>query len=82
MEDHNSRHGKEVGAEDAEDYAEKAHEHYNNRDRHQVKVDEDGTIRVYDPDTNTFGSYNRDGSTKTFFKPSRGQSYFDGQPGK
>jgi hypothetical protein len=26
-------------------------------------------IRVYDPETNTFASYNMDGSTKTFFKP-------------
>ena len=53
-----------------------------NRDNYQVKVDEEGTIRVYDPKTNTFGSYNPDGSTKTYFKPTGGQNYFDKQPGK
>ncbi len=24
---------------------------------------------IYDPESNTFGSYNADGSTRTFFKP-------------
>jgi pyocin large subunit-like protein len=42
-------------------------------------------MRVYDSKTNTFGSYNPDGSTKTFFKPDPirypGTSYFDKQPG-
>lgn len=47
-----------------------------------MKVDEDGVIRVYDPKTNRFGSYNKDGTTKTYFKPTRQQAYFDGQPGK
>lgn len=37
---------------------------------------------VYDSSTNTFGSYNPDGTTKTFFKPTGGQSYFDNQPGE
>lgn len=26
-------------------------------------------MRVYDPATNTFGSYNLDGSTRTLFQP-------------
>jgi pyocin large subunit-like protein len=33
-------------------------------------IDEMGTIRLYEKSTNTFGAYNFDGSTKTFFKPS------------
>jgi pyocin large subunit-like protein len=44
-------------------------------------VDSNGNVRVYDPNTNTFGSYNSDGSTKTYFKPSRGIDYWNGQPG-
>lgn len=82
LDDHYERHGEDVGASYAEDYAEKAHDFYENRDNYQVKVDEEGTIRVYDPKTNTFGSYNPDGSTKTYFKPTGGQNYFDKQPGK
>lgn len=66
----------------AKSESDKAHEHYKNRDRYQVKTDADGNIRVYDPNTNTFGSYNPDGSTKTYFKPSGGQGYFNRQPGK
>jgi filamentous hemagglutinin len=34
-----------------------------------AKIGPDGTIRVYDPGTNTFGAYNPDGSTKTFYHP-------------
>ncbi|MBO0684968.1 MAG: hypothetical protein J2P45_17595 [Candidatus Dormibacteraeota bacterium] len=39
------------------------------------------TIRVYDPATNTFGSYNLNGTTKTFFKPPNGATYWNSQPG-
>ena len=35
-----------------------------------TKIDpDDGTIRVYDRASNTFASYNPDGTTKTFYKP-------------
>jgi hypothetical protein len=47
---------------------------------HPVKVDEDGIIRVYDEVTNTFGAYNPDGSTRTFFKPTS-DTYWKRQPG-
>jgi len=46
-----------------------------------TKIGPDGTIRVYDPKSNTFGSFNPDGTTKTLFKPSGGQGYWDRQPG-
>ena len=59
----------------------RGNELYRNKDKHQTKVDTDGTVRVYDPETNTFGSYTSDGKTKTIFKPSGGQGYFDRQPG-
>ena len=40
---------------------------------HQDKLpavrDSDGTIHMYDPETNTFGSYNKDTTTRTFYKP-------------
>jgi pyocin large subunit-like protein len=45
-----------------------------------AKIDADGVIRVYDPATNTFGSYNANGTTRTFFKPTS-PTYWDRQPG-
>lgn len=34
-----------------------------------TKIDANGVIRTYDPATNTFGAYNADGTTRTFFSP-------------
>ena len=82
LQDHFDRHGSDFGAKDPNDYAKKANDFYNDRSNHQVKVDENGVTRVYDPNTNTFGSYNSDGTTRTFYKPTGGQKYFDSQPGK
>ena len=55
----------------------------------QVKVDRRGVIRVYDPKTNTFGAYNPNGTTRTFYEPDprihgypTNQAYFDAQPGR
>ena len=82
LEDHFIRHGEDVGATDAENYADIANEFYQNRANYQVKVDNNGVIRVYDSTNNVFGSYNPDGSTRTLFSPIDGQAYFDNQPGE
>jgi pyocin large subunit-like protein len=82
LDDHYTRHGKEVGAKNVKDYTKKANDFYNNRSKYQVKVDKNGVTRVYDAKNNIFGSYNKDGSTRTFYSPKRGQSYFNDQPGK
>lgn len=37
--------------------------------------------RVFDPKTGAFAAYNRDGTTKTFFKPGS-PGYFERQPGR
>ena len=50
-----------------------------NKGQCQVKVDEKGITRVYDAARNLFGSYNPDGTTKTYFAPTGGQAYFDKQ---
>ncbi|MFZ5985981.1 MAG: hypothetical protein ACOYWZ_02525, partial [Bacillota bacterium] len=47
-----------------------------------TKIGDDGSIRVYEPKTNTFGSYNPDGTTRTFYKPPQGQKYWERQQGK
>lgn len=80
---HFADHGADFNSPDAEAYARQAQEFLQEAvaERYPIKVGPDGTIRVYDPDTNTFGSYNPDGTTKTFFKPSGGQGYWDRQSG-
>ena len=83
LQDHFDRHGADFGAKSPEDYAAKAWlflrraaaEHF------PAKVDDDGVLRVYEAKTKTFASYNRNLTTKTFFKPGR-PDYFDDQPGK
>jgi len=79
--DHFSRHGGDFGFNDISDYAKGANDFFLNRNNYQIKTSDDGVIRLYDPKTNTFGSYNPDGTTKTFFKPDDRQEYFDRQPG-
>jgi len=79
--DHFDRHGADFGAKTEDEYAKMAYEFFINRNKYLVKVDTDGTIRVYDRKTDTFGSYNSDGSTKTFFKPNS-PGYWERQPGK
>lgn len=81
--DHFARHGADFHAKDAEDYARMSWEFLQRAkaDGLPAKVDEDDVLRVYDPKSGAFASYNRDGTTKTFFKPGS-RDYFERQPGK
>jgi Purple acid Phosphatase, N-terminal domain len=81
--DHFARHGGDFGAKNADDYARLAWEFRlrAKTDRLPTKVDETGVTRIYDPKTGAFAAYNRDGTTKTFFKPGS-PGYFDRQPGR
>ena len=68
---HFADHGRDFGARSASDYARLASDFLRQgmKNRLPTKIAKDGTIRVYDPKTNTFGAYNADGTAKTFFKP-------------
>ncbi len=83
LQDHFDRHGADFGAKSPEDYAAQA---WRFRQRARtggllVKVDAEGVQRVFDPGTGAFAAYNRDGTTKTFFKPGS-RDYFARQPGQ
>ncbi len=81
--DHFARHGADFHARDADDYARMAWE-FGQRSKQgefDTKVDEEGTRRVFDPRTGAFAAYNRDGTTKTYFKPNS-RDYFARQPGR
>lgn len=79
--DHFNRHGKELLASDYVDYALKSQDLYKNRAQHKMKIGRDGIVRVYDETNNLFGSYNTDGTTRTFFKPA-GKNYWNNQQNK
>ncbi len=81
--DHFARHGRDFQARDPDDYAAQAAA-FLQRARTTglpAKRDTDGTLRVFDPATGAFAAYNRDGTTRTYFKPGT-RDYFDRQPGE
>jgi RHS repeat-associated protein len=80
---HFFKHGSDFGANNAEDYAAQASKFLvqSQRSGLPTKIDVEGVIRTYDARTNTFGAYNPNGTTRTFFTPDRGQAYWDDQPG-
>ena len=80
--DHFERHGHDFNAKDADEYARRAWE-FRQRAKTEglpTKVDSEGVTRIYDPKSGAFAAYNRNGTTKTFFKPNT-RDYFDRQPG-
>lgn len=80
--DHFARHGADFGVQSADEYATMASRFLQEAQAAKLptKIGSDGTIRVFDPASNTFGSFNANGTTKTFFKPNS-PTYFDRQPG-
>jgi Purple acid Phosphatase, N-terminal domain len=84
LQDHFDRHGGDFSSTSPDDYAAQAWR-FLQRARMEnlpMKMDDtDGTLRVFDPATRTFGAYNRVGMTKTFFKPDS-PSYWQRQPGR
>ena len=81
--DHFARHGADFGAKNPDDYARKAWEFLQRAKTEGLpaRVDDDGMLRIYDPKSGTFASYNADGTAKTFFKPGS-RDYFEHQPGR
>ena len=78
LEDHVLRHGADFGVTSSEEYANVASDFLQNALIRQVPVkisERNGTIRIYDPVTNTFGSYGPEGMTKTLYKPDPAQHH-------
>src|SRR5438552_16733930 len=76
--DHFRRHGGEFGVAAVEEYVQRAVEFYRRalQLRLPTKVDVlDGTIRIYERRTNTFGAYTFDGRPITFHRPTTGVRY-------
>lgn len=80
--DHTYRHASDFGLSYNEmTYSQKANAHYKNRKNtgYEYFVDKSGDIRVYQASTNSFGSYDSSGKTRTYYKPSRGKDYWEDQ---
>jgi len=72
LQDHFDRHGSDFNCASEPEYAHRSSDFLqrSQADNQPTKIDPaSGTIRVYDPETNTFGSYNADGTTRTFYRP-------------
>jgi hypothetical protein len=84
LQDHFERHGPDFHATSPDDYARQAWQFLQRAMDEGLPAkqdDSDGSIRVYDPKTRAFAAYNRDGTTKTYFKPGS-PDYFKRQPGR
>ncbi len=84
LEKHFNDHGADFSASSPSEYTSQSQDFYGDglSDAHsgiETHVTQDGTIKMYQPSTNTFGAYNSDGSTKTFFKPTAGADYWKRQ---
>jgi hypothetical protein len=83
LQDHFARHGADFGAKSPDDYAAQAWRFRERAvtERLPMKLDTDGTVRIFDPKSRAFASFNRNGTTKTYFRPDN-PSYWQRQPGK
>ena len=89
--DHFVRHGPDFGAATEAEYAYQASQFFQEglANGLPIKIDpKNGVIRMYDADSNTFGAYNANGTTATFYKPdpaqhglASNQDYWNAQPG-
>ncbi len=68
LDDHFRRHVADFGAGNTDDLVQWASNfiHWSQADGMPTKIGPDGTIRVCDPKSNTFGSFNPDGTTRAF----------------
>ena len=66
LEQHFLHHGADFGATNVDEYAKMASDFFQSAIQNDlpIKINTDGTIRIYDPETNAFGSFNPDGNDK------------------
>ncbi|GEP40824.1 fibronectin type III domain-containing protein [Brevifollis gellanilyticus] len=84
LQDHFDRHGADFQSKSPDDYAAQAWLFLQRAKAGGLPMkwdDSDQSLRVYDPKTRAFAAYNRDGTTKTYFRPNS-PTYWDRQPGK
>ncbi len=81
LDKHVKRHGSDFGTSSPKEYVKKASEFLDYAKKNKLPMVEYGNgseIGVYDPKTNTFGVYSKEGKVKSFYKPER-PNYFQNQ---
>jgi hypothetical protein len=65
-------HGADFGSTSVEEYEQSADNFLQEaqENNYPARADADGRIRIYDPNTNTFGVYDSDGTIVSYYKPS------------
>jgi hypothetical protein len=84
LQDHYNRHGMDFNSKNPDHYAAQAWEFLQRAKKNLLLMkwsDTDQTLRVFDPKTRAFAAYNRNGTTKTYFRP-QSPTYWDRQPGQ
>ncbi len=84
LQDHFDRHGRDFQSATPDAYAAQAWQLLQRAKAGELPMKwdaSDGTLRVFDPKTRAFAAYNRDGTTKTCFRPNSAD-YWQRQPGK
>ena len=81
--EHARRHAPEFGLRTEDEYLQRAADFFERGGIGGLptKIDDAGIIRIYDPATNTFGSYGPSGTIRTFFKPTS-KDYWAAQQGR
>jgi hypothetical protein len=75
-------HAPDFGASSKQEYAKLAYQFLADAKASGYDLRLQGsTLRIYDPATNSFGSYGLNGTVKTFFKPGQHGAYWTTQPG-
>ncbi|MCE5289792.1 MAG: hypothetical protein LLG14_11190 [Nocardiaceae bacterium] len=71
LEDHFERHADDFGAKSEEEYTRTAQNFLRDAQTHHfpARVNSQGRIRIYDPNTNTFATFDSDGTIVTIYKP-------------
>lgn len=83
LQSHFEDHAADFGVVSESEYESQARQFFERglRNRLPTKIDDSGNIRIYDPKSNTFGSYTKEGTTRTFFKPTSKVKYWIKQDG-
>ena len=78
--EHFKRHAKDFKSKNWNDYSKQAKDFYKRFQQEKLPAirNKDGWVKVYDPKTNTLGSYNPQGQAETFFKPTS-PTYYERQ---
>jgi RHS repeat-associated protein len=90
LQEHFDGHGTKVNARTPQEYVQKAQDLLVRSQQPGAREDgilskydpNDQVIRVYDEQTEEFGAYNANGTTRTYLRPTRSLEYFEGQPGR